>query len=150
MAKLSESTLGTFLDRFNRIAPDTKPVWGTMTPPQMFGHLNAAVRYSMGHGPEMPFKGNWKTKYVFAPLILNGIKHIPRNIKVPRPKGAQSAEPPVAELDALEASLRELLEMVRDGRFDPPHHPFFGTIGPNGWLKFHGAHLDHHLRQFGV
>jgi len=150
MARLAESTLGGFLERFQKIAPDAKPIWGTMTPAQMIGHLNGAVRYSMGYGPDIPFKGNWKTKYIFAPLILNGIKQIPRNIKVPRPKGTKSFDPPTADLATLEASLGELLGKMDDGSFDPPYHPFFGTIGPNSWMKFHGVHLDHHLRQFGA
>jgi hypothetical protein len=150
MTRLSESTLRGYLDRFQKIAPDAAPCWGKMTVPQMIGHVNGAVRYSMGYGPDIPFKGNWKTKYIFAPLILNGIKQVPRNIKVPRPKGAQSFDPPVAELATLESTLNELLAKARDGSFNPPHHPFFGMIGPHGWMKFHGVHLDHHLRQFGV
>ncbi len=145
MARLSESTLGDFLERFRQIAPDAKPLWGEMTAPQMIGHLNGAARYSMGYGPDIPFKGNWKTRHIFAPLILNGFKQIPHNVK-----GARSSDPPVADLPTLETSLQEMLEKYRAGAFNPPHHPFFGTIGPNGWMKFHGLHLDHHLRQFGV
>ncbi len=151
MPKLTESNVPELLARFRRIPADAAPQWGKMTAPQMFGHVNNALRYSMGYGPEMPFKGNWKTRYIFAPMILNGWKQIPRNVRLPRPKNLPSpAELPTADVTTLEASLGELIEQVRTGVFDPPHHPFFGTIGPKGWMKFHAAHLDHHLRQFGV
>jgi hypothetical protein len=150
MVRFSESTMSVFLDRFRDIAPDTKPLWGKMTPPQMLGHVNSAVRYSMGYGPDLPFKGNWKTRFLFAPLILNGFKQIPHNIRVPRARDAQSNDPVTGDLDTLEASLHELLTMAGNGGFRPPYHPFFGTIGPNGWMKFHGVHMDHHLRQFGA
>lgn len=145
MSRLSESNLDAFLTRFRRIAPEAKPLWGTMTVSQMLGHLNGATRYSMGYGPDVPFKGNWKTKYVFAPLILNGFRQIPRNVRAPR-----NVPPTDGDVATLEATLHELLDMVRESRFNPPHHPFFGMIGPAGWMKFHGYHMDHHLRQFGA
>ncbi len=145
MSRFSESTIDGFLTRFRSIDPETKPLWGEMTIAQMLGHLNGATRYSMGYGPDVPFRGNWKTKYIFAPLILNGIKQIPHNVRAPR-----NVQPASGDVDTLEATLRELLVMVREGNFNPPHHPFFGMIGPKGWMKFHGYHMDHHLRQFGA
>ncbi|GMW02330.1 MAG: hypothetical protein AMXMBFR84_34660 [Candidatus Hydrogenedentota bacterium] len=150
MAKLNQAHIDQITQRIERIPADAAPLWGKMNRDQMFGHLADVVRYSMGQGPEVPFKGNFKTKYVFAPLVLFGIKQIPQNIRAPRAKGAPEHGTRTCSAEELKSVLGEFLVNSTNGGMSTPHHPFFGHIGVSGWRRFHVVHCDHHLRQFGV
>ncbi|MBM3289766.1 MAG: DUF1569 domain-containing protein [Candidatus Hydrogenedentes bacterium] len=135
--------------RLDRIKPGSRPRWGTMTPPQMIGHLAFWVKYSIGKGPAIAFAGNWFTKHVAAPMLLNGWLPIPKNLK-----GVQTGPPlpdsPAADTETLHAVLETYLELVQAGELVPREHPAFGDIGVDGWAKMHVAHFEHHLKQFGV
>jgi hypothetical protein len=147
---LNETSAKRFLERLRSIPPDRVALWGTMSTPQMIGHLDTSLRYSRGELPPAPFVGGFKTQYVYGPLILNGIIRIPRGVKLPR-RGKTPAKP-LAEgtIDQVETSLKAFLESVGEPDFRPLHHPFFGNFGAKGWGKFHVVHFDHHLRQFGA
>ena len=132
--------------RLAKLKADAHPAWGTMSAPQMLGHLVATLRYSMGKGPVLPFVGNWATRRLLAPLILHGILPIPRNVTLPR----ADAPRPIADLETLHAALEEYLSRVHTGDLEPPHHPTFGDIGVDGWAKMHLRHFEHHLKQFGL
>lgn len=149
MPVLSESNLQFYLDRFAKVAPDAKPLWGKMSGAQMLGHVNMTLLYTLGETPLLAFRGNFKTQYIYAPLLLNGILKFPKNVPLPRAKNAPPPNFPEGDLDTLKATVDRVLAEVRAGTFAPPHHPYFGNIGPKRWMKFHAAHFDHHLRQFG-
>jgi len=134
------------LRRLGRIQPDARPGWGKLTPALMIRHLADAVRYSMGKGPEIPFAGNWLTRHIVAPLILNGVVRIPRNIAGANVSGTAGN----VDLETLHAVLDEYLALVQAGELEPRPHPSFGPIGVDGWDKMHLRHFEHHLRQFGV
>ncbi|HRK36636.1 MAG TPA: DUF1569 domain-containing protein [Candidatus Hydrogenedentes bacterium] len=135
--------------RLNRIKVEAKPLWGTMTAEQMFGHLAGALRFAMGRGPEEPDRSTWFTRRVIAPLLLRGILKTPRNVKGIR--FAKPSEPlPVSDAETVHALLESYLAAVQSGELNPPDHPMFGNIGVDGWAKLHVLHFDHHLRQFGV
>lgn len=150
MPVLTRQSAEEFLSRFRIVAPDAQPQWGKMNGAQMLGHVAGVVYYSMGRGPDVPFRGNFKTQYIYAPLLLNGVLKFPKNVRIPRKKGQPQLEPPSGDYDGLVAAVNALLAEVEKGEFNPVHHPYFGHIGVKGWLKFHAAHFDHHLRQFGV
>ena len=147
---LSDILANQILERLRSVPLDRKALWGTMSLPQMIGHLDRSLRYSRGELPPAPFVGGFKTQYVYGPLILNGIIRIPRGVKLPG-HGKTPAKPPAeGTIDAVEASLKAFLESVGEPDFRPLHHPYFGNIGAKGWGKFHAVHFDHHLRQFGA
>jgi hypothetical protein len=136
--------------RLEGLAPDTNPRWGQMTVPQLLGHLTMVTRYSMGKGPEMPDKSTWMNRTIVGPLLTRGIIPIPKNVKVPPPKGATVALKPEGDLETLQAVLEDYLHAVQSDDLSPPHHPFFGHLGVDGWARFHHQHFEHHLKQFGV
>lgn len=138
------------LARLNRLDPEVPPRWGTMTCAQMIGHLYIVHRYTMGDGPDMPFKGNWKSRHLFRPLIVHGLVAIPKGIKMPRPKGASA--PPVVEstVEDLQGAYTRYFECYASGSLSPRVHPFFGELSPKAWNKFLVAHTRHHLNQFGA
>lgn len=149
MGTMSRAYAGAVLERLSRIDPAASPAWGEMTVDKMYGHLNQAVLYTMGHGPEFTFRGNWKTRYLVRPLILGQIVKIPRNVRLPNPDG--SRKPPVipdGSVDEIRASLDEYLRRFEIRDLPSRTHPFFGQLSPAGWQRFHYAHFEHHLAQF--
>lgn len=147
MRALDHDYVNELVTRLGKLEPDARPAWGRMTPDRMVGHLIGTVRYSMGRGPRLPFAGNWFSRKVLAPLILNGVLSIPKNVKVSRPEN----EPlPAGDVETLHATLEDYLALVQTGELSPPHHPFFGDIGVDGWAKMHVRHFEHHLKQFGL
>ncbi len=150
MSRLNQAYAEEAARRLAALQPDAKPKWGKMTVPQLYGHLTAAVLYSMGEGNAMRVRGKAATRFVFRPLILNGWYKIPRNIQLPRPKDKPA--PPMAEgtLEELSAAMTRFVEAADNGKSPSHPHPFLGDIGIKGWQKFHYRHFEHHLEQFGV
>jgi hypothetical protein len=134
------------LRRLKGLRPGAKPAWGKLTAVGMTGHLIDAVRYSMGKAGGVRDRSNWLFRKVVAPLMLNGVIPIPKNIKadpLPNPSGR-------TDLETLHAVLDEYLALVQAGELNPKPHPAFGAIGVDGWARMHVLHFEHHLRQFGV
>jgi hypothetical protein len=151
MPRLDRSYVDEVCSRLERLAPDARPLWGKMSQAQLLGHLNAVVRYTMGQGPRMPFRGNAVSRYIFGPLVRAGIVAIPRNVKLPRPEGMKERSPmPEGTLEDLRVTLDAYLNAFEQGQLAPCVHPFFGMMPPRQWNKFHVRHFEHHLKQFGV
>ena len=136
------------INRLNRIKPEAKPQWGTMSSAQMIGHLAFWVKYSTGKGDELPFAGNWVTRRIVGPITLTGWLPVPRNLKLERRVAVQN--PPPADTETLHAVLETYLGLVQSGELTPYRHPLFGDIGVDGWARMHVVHFEHHLKQFGV
>lgn len=151
MPRFDQAYITHIVEKLGTLGLDAKPLWGTMNRAQVLGHLNATVCYTLGQGKEMPFKGNWKSRRVFKPLILNGIVAIPKGVKIPRPPGVGKEQMfPDATLEQLQASLEVALQQFRSGAVQPRMHPFFGMLTGREWARFHVAHFTHHMKQFGV
>lgn len=135
-----------FIKRLGRISPDATPRWGTLTRQGMIQHIADTIRYSMGRAGDMPDIGNAFMRRIVAPLILNGVVPMPRNIKAP----PYPTRPSLDDAETLHAMLDEYLGLVQAGEFTPKPHPVFGEIGIDGWAKMHYRHFEHHLKQFGV
>ena len=135
-----------FMKRLAKIPPDAKPRWGKMTPRAMVQHLADTVRFSMGKAGDVPDRSNAFSRRIVAPLILNGIVPIPKNLKAPPyPKGSSQDD-----IETLHAILDEYLGLVQAGGLAPKRHPVLGDLGVDGWAKMHYRHFEHHLKQFGV
>lgn len=150
MPKLDAAAVETVIAQLATLSEDTRPQWGKMTLPQMRGHLRMVVEYTMGQGPELPFRGNWKSRHIFRRLIISGLVPIPHNIKLPRQKDGSEVPMPDATLNELKQTLDEYLRTVEAGRAPARTHPFFGVLSAKEWQGFHAAHFKHHLLQFGL
>ena len=127
--------------------PDSKPVWGRFTAPEMVCHVSCDLRQALGEletgpssGPLARFPLNWLAIHV---------------IRWPRGKGKSPPEflatrPTTWAEDV--SRLRDLID--RFGARGPsarwPASPVFGRISGRSWGVMEHKHLDHHLRQFGV
>ncbi len=150
MPKLDAAMVQKIYSDLSKLSEDTKPQWGKMNVAQMRGHMMMAVQYSLGVGNEMPFKGNWKSRNIFKPLILSGLVAIPKGVKLPKQKDGTDAPMPLTSLEELKATLDEFVAKASAGQSPTRMHPFFGPLAPGEWQKFHVAHFKHHLTQFGV
>lgn len=137
--------------RFGTVAEDATPEWGEMTRDQVQGHLNKVLLYTLGEGPELPFRGSFKTRYIFRHVILLGLKDIPHNIKVPRPQGvSKDALFSPVDLETLSTTVDRYVEGVSQGGLPTRIHPYFGPLPAAQWQRFHRLHFIHHMKQFGI
>lgn len=137
--------------RIGSLPEDVTPHWGKMNRGQLIGHLNSVVQYTTGAGPELPFKGNAKTRYIFRYIVMWGLKEIPHNVPVPRIKGVSKEQLFVElPLETLETSMAAYLARAAQGDLPARTHPYFGTLSGAQWQRFHRLHFIHHLKQFGV
>jgi len=151
MPRLDKDLAPKFIAAFESIPEDAQPLWGEMNRPQLYGHINTVMRYCEGQGPDMPFRGNWKSRWIFRPLILSGLVKIPKGVKLPRPKGMKEMPPPPeATMEELRDSILRFVQAAEQGEIPPRMHPFFGLLSGPEWQQFQAAHTKHHLRQFGV
>lgn len=139
------------VSRLESLPEDAKPVWGSLTRGQLIAHLANTLRYTLGQGPELPFKGNIKSRTLFKFLILNGFKEIPRNIRLPRPaeipKEHWFQEGPI---DMLREAMDAYFAALEKGGLPTRIHPFFGPLNEKEWRKLHRHHFTHHLKQFEI
>jgi hypothetical protein len=137
--------------RLKKIPHDAKPLWGTLDRAGLVEHFIWVVRHSMGRSKTVPFVGNWASRWILRPLILNGIVSIPKNIAFPRwlrETGFNGRER--GDEETLHALLEEYLNLVQADELVPGLHPAFGNIGIDGWDRLHVLHFEHHFKQFGV
>ncbi|MFA6244529.1 MAG: DUF1569 domain-containing protein [Candidatus Hydrogenedentales bacterium] len=135
--------------RVERVKPFANPAWGTLTPPEMVGHLVETLRYSMGRGEPYEDVGSWFTKHVLRRLLRWGLLRIPKNIQAPRAPG-MGPRPRPSDSETLHAVLEEYLGLVQAGELTPVQHPILGNLDVDEWARLHVLHTEHHLRQFGV
>jgi Protein of unknown function (DUF1569) len=141
----------TLIERLRALPKDTKPQWGTLTPAGMVRHLTNLVRYSMGRAGKRPFTGNWFSRRIIGPLIVNGFMPMPKNVKVRgQDMGLDHLAPLAGEVETFHAVIEEYLDAVQSGAIRPEIHPYFGDLGVDGWAKCHVVHIEHHMRQFGA
>ena len=134
------------LERLDRLTPDAKARWGTMSPLQMLAHL--ADWMSMASG-EIATSG--RPALLSVPLL----KHL-AIYWLPFPRGVPTSPELIRRAPSEWAAERSLVR-ERVGSFDKlysktdwPEHPVFGKMTPTAWGVFAYRHMDHHLRQFGV
>lgn len=132
--------------RLERLTPDARARWGTMTGPQMVCHLADALRMASGALPVAPKK---------LPIRFTPLKQL-IIYWMPFPKHAPTAPELLARHAAewhgeVETLRRELDGFVTRGSVGPfTPHPAFGVLTPRAWGVLVYRHMDHHLRQFRV
>ena len=148
---LDHDYINELIERLSSIPEDAKPAWGSMTPPQLMGHLAAVVRLSMGRGPELKSVATFMSRNIMRPLVLSGIVPIPKNLPLPKPVNPDEVfGMEEGDIESFHALLMDYLAKVETGDITPPEHAALGNIGIDGWAKLHVAHFEYHCKQFGV
>lgn len=142
--------LERLLERLARLTPDTKRVWGTMTPHEMICHLSDSFRGVTGQRvvsvvPAHPFKRR-AIRFIALRTPLPWPRGIPTMAEVD-PK-RQGTRPAVFESDR--QALVALARRFASGEARYTSHPMFGEMSRADWLIWGYRHTDHHLRQFGL
>lgn len=143
-----EAAVNAMIARLEKLAPNAKRVWGTMSVAQMLVHLELSIEPALG----LQFPKRKLVGKILGPLLkevyLNSkplIKNSPTNDTY-LPKGKHEFEE--AKQNAMDR-LKLFYEVGPDQCKAHPH-PYFGKLSPQEWARLQWKHYDHHLRQFGV
>ena len=151
MQTLNSSSIKKFLERLERLGPETPARWGKMSAHQMVCHLNDSFDLAMGE----------KTASEDVTLLNRTlIKCFALYAPFPWPKGV----PTRPEMDQLVGGTHPV-EFLQDKaalaagieRFarhpataQSSRHPIFGKLTGWEWIRWGYLHADHHFRQFGL
>ena len=135
------------LERLSRLAPDSRPRWGSMSVGQMLCHLTDNMRMALG---DIETRSKNKKLYQSFPVKKLVIHWLPWPKGVPTAPELLVTAPATFLADS--DRLRALLERFgaeaahANGRI----HPLFGRLSASDWGVLQYRHFDHHLGQFGV
>ncbi|HUS03789.1 MAG TPA: DUF1569 domain-containing protein [Chitinophagaceae bacterium] len=136
------------VDRINRLAADTKPLWGKMRVEQMLAHMQSPLRVALGE--EKLMKG--LMGFLFGKIAKKQLV-----TEAPFKKNLPTAPSfIIKEEKNFEEEKSRVIDLVQRFSTEPKEkldtrvHPFFGKLSADEWNILHWKHLDHHLRQFGV
>ena len=138
-----------FVDRINRLKPDSERQFGTMDANQMMRHMRNALETALGE-VEMPGKANTivgKINYFTITQVMT--KWPGGKIKAPdywTPPADREFE---QERAALLSAIDRFLDACAIGKPTAPH-PLLGNLNTGQWARLNGLHFAHHFRQFGV
>ncbi len=145
------STDGThiFLNRLNKLTPESKAIWGKMNVSQMLAHCN--ITY------EMCYENKHKKPTGLVKFILKFfVKKFVTN-EVPYKKGGKTAPQFIItdqkEFEIEKTRLKNYILKTQElgsTHFEGKESLSFGILSSKEWNNMFAKHLDHHLNQFGV
>ncbi len=137
-----------FIERINKLTPQSKGVWGKMNVAQMFVHLQLISQMALG---EVKFKKSILGIFFgrFAKKIFINHQPFPKNLMT-------DPNLIIVEEKKFEEEKNKLILLIK--KFQSLHsnqlkdsvHPIFGKLTFKEWDTLQWKHVDHHLRQFGV
>lgn len=137
------------IGRIEALSPDTRPLWGKMTPAQMLAHLCVSYEfvYETKHRRPGPVV-RWLLRRLVKPGVV-GEKPYPRNAPTAPAFRITESRDFHREKERLIGYLRRTQELGPE-YFDGRDYPSFGPLTLQEWSNLFYKHLDHHLSQFGV
>jgi len=139
----------TIIGRIQQLTPDTTPLWGSMSAPQMLAHCN--VTYEMVYDNIHP-KPNFFMKFILKSLVKNKVV-----TEAPYGQNGQTAPQFIIsgsrDFNKEKQRLIDFIEKTQKlgaNEFEQKESHSFGKLSSNEWNNMFYKHLDHHLRQFGV
>ncbi|MBI2432085.1 MAG: DUF1569 domain-containing protein [Candidatus Hydrogenedentes bacterium] len=143
-------TLGTFEARLLSLQPESSRQWGTMDLVTMLRHLRFVFEVSLGE-QRLPDESWPVIRRAFYFLLFRALTNWPKGkIKAPAAFFPTPETDFEGEREALRAIMRRFAETARK---HPEHRAvstFLGAIPLREWVYVHGAHCNHHFRQYGV
>ena len=141
----NEADKNELIQRIEKLAPESKALWGKMNVSQMMAHFTLSAEMSTGElktkSSPMQFIGRLLKKTVIhndKPFRKNS--PTAQELTILDPK--EFAKEKVNFMDAIKRLTGEVTKAER--------HPFFGKMTTEEWGIINYKHADHHLRQFGV
>lgn len=145
----SPTDVQQFVNRINRLTPDTKPHWGKMSVNQMLAHCN--VTY------EMIYEDKHKKPSSLMKLILKWFVKDKVVSETPYKRNNPTAPQFIikdernfnAEKERLINYLQKTQQLGK-AHFEGKESHSFGRLNSTEWNNMMAKHLEHHLMQFGV
>jgi hypothetical protein len=145
----SSEGVKTFLDRIDKLTPETKAKWGKMNVSQMLAHCN--VTYEMCYETKHP-KPNGLVRFILKVFVKKFVTN-----DVPYKKGGKTAPQFIITDQKVFETEKERLknyiiktQLLGDLYFEGKESISFGNLTSKEWNNMFSKHLDHHLNQFGV
>ncbi len=147
-----EPTLTNTLVFFNKLTPETKPLWGTMTSLDMIEHITESLDMAQGkiEGLTLKFPEEKAPK---ALQVLLSDQPMPKNFKAPfgsedkLPNRNENLQEAIAEF---EKNWNSFEKHFKENPGIRHIHPYFGNLNYEEWLRLHSKHFTHHFQQFGL
>ena len=139
-----------YIDRINKLSPDTNRNWGTMSVDQMLAHCN--VTYEMVYEPQKHKAPGGIAKFILKRFVkpkVVGEKSYSQNSPTSpqfRVNGDQDFD---LEKKRLIGFIQKTQQLGREA-FDGKESFSFGKLKAQEWNNMFAKHLNHHLEQFGV
>lgn len=148
--KFIATDLETLLPYFDKLEPDTKPLWGTMSAQRMIEHLTDTLRIATGevtYPMEVP-----EDKIERMVAFIDTDKPMAPGLKVSfAPENAPLRHDEIAL--AIDEYVDVWLDLETIYTVNPElknPHPHYGPLNFEQWKRLHSKHLTHHLTQFGL
>jgi hypothetical protein len=138
-----------FIDRINKLTPETQPLWGKMSVAQMLAHC--CVTY------ELVYENKHKKPGLFMKLILKLI--VKDQVVTEKPYKQNLRTGPdflIVDPKIFETEKTRLINFINKttelgaNHFEGKVSHSFGPLSSTEWNNMFYKHLDHHLSQFGV
>jgi hypothetical protein len=140
------ATQEEILQRFERVTPDRRPLWGRMNASQMLAHLGDQLRMGLGDIATSRASGLLSSRPV-SWLMLYVIPW-PHGAKGPAEAFTTAPAGWEEDKEKFRALIRRFIERSPADAW--PEHPLFGKLSGKDWGVLSYKHFHHHLRQFGV
>ena len=139
-----------YIDRINKLSPETKGKWGTMSVDQMLAHCN--VTYEMVYEPQKHKAPGGIAKFILKNFVKSkvvGEKSYSQNSPTAPQFKINGDQDFDLEKKRLIGFIQKTQQLGRDA-FDGKESFSFGKLKAQEWNNMFAKHLNHHLNQFGV
>jgi hypothetical protein len=144
-----QKTSTEFIERINKLTPQTQPKWGKMNVQQMLAHCN--VTYEMAYETKHPKTTGFRKfmlKLFVKPIVV-GDKPYSHNSRT-------APEFLITDERKFEVEKQRLIDYINktvslgEKSFEGKESNSFGALSSKEWNTMFTKHLEHHLSQFGV
>ena len=142
--------LESILGYLNRLSPDEKARWGSMSAQRMVEHLTDTIRIATGKNPQTLQIPEDRIERMVQ--FLDSDKPMAQNIVVPFATPDMKLRHEELEL-AIDEFVDEWLyfeELFESEEGHTAPHPFYGELNYAQWKRLSEKHHTHHFRQFGL
>jgi len=136
-----------------KLAPESKPLWGSMSPQQMVEHLEYTYRIASGEIQDFEIATPEKVLDKVKSTLYNYEK-MPRGYDFPLSEESNISDLRHPDLETAKARLLEAREQYVDFFKENPEaitkNVVFGELNKFEWYLLERKHLNHHFEQFGI
>jgi hypothetical protein len=139
-----------YIDRINKLTPETEGLWGKMTVDQMLAHCN--VSYEMVYEPEKHKKPGGIARFILKTFVkpkVVGDKAYSKNSPT-APQFIMTERKNFTEEKKRLIGFIQKTQQLGISAFDGKESFNFGKLKAGEWSNMFAKHLNHHLAQFGV